>query len=357
MKLRSAFFHTVCLCSVLPTFLLGQAAQPVQPAPVADAVEVLAPGRGNVTRYLNLPASLRADQQVALYARVSGFLKTIAVDVGDSVKAGQLLAELEVPELSADVARYEAEMEVAATATERIEAARSKSPDLITPAAADEARGRYRIAKANLQRTQTLLGYSRIVAPFDGVITLRTADVGAYVAVPSSSSPSGAAAVLTVVNTSTVRVVVAVPEVEAALVRVGLPVRITIDTIGGKVFAAKVSRLSGVLSESTRTMVVEADLPNADGGLRAGMYVRAGLGLETHNDVMTLPVKAVLIEKSGPSVFLVTEGKVKKIPVVIGFNDGERIEIVGGLSESQSVIVLGKTPPVAGQSVIIREAK
>lgn len=341
----------------LSVLLLALQAGAVGFAQTPLEVELVSPGRGDVTRYVSLPASVRADQQAVLYARVSGFLKAIHVDVGDTVKTGQVLAELEVPELSADVARYQAEAEVAASAAQRVEAARAKAPDLIVPAAMDEARGRLRVAEASLQRTQTLLGYARIVAPFDGTITARNVDAGAYVAVPASGAPTGAASVVTLMDFSTVRVVVTVPEVEAALVRVGQSVRVTVDTLAGKVFSGKVSRLAYALNEATRAMNVEIDLPNPEGILRPGMYARAGLGVDTHTDVMTLPAKAVLIEKSGASVFVVADGQAKKIPVGIGFNDGERLEISKGLEASQKVIVLGKTPPAVGQAVTVREVK
>jgi RND family efflux transporter MFP subunit len=350
--MNTKIFLRVALLGLAATLSLG--AQTVT-APLE--VRTVRPQRGDIDRYVTLPGTLRADQQVTLYPKVAGYLKTIGVDKGDRVSAGQVLAEIEVPELVADATRYRAEMEVAEAAFRRVGAAMAKSPDLIVPAAADEAKARLQVAKANLERTETLLGYTHIVAPFAGTITMRFADAGAFVAAPSAGGTAQNAALFTLMDFSTIRAQVPVPEIEAARVRPGQPVKVTIDGLAGKVFVGQVTRLGYALDEATRTMLVEADLPNPAGELRPGMYAKARIGVERHTDTLLIPVDALVMEKTVASAFVATDGKAQKIPLTIGFNDGQQVEVIKGLDAGQAVILLGKLTLAPGQPVKIADAK
>ncbi|MEX2043982.1 MAG: efflux RND transporter periplasmic adaptor subunit [Opitutus sp.] len=325
----------------------------------AAPVEVRAarPQHGEIHRYVSLPGTLRPNLQATLYPKVAGYLKTVAVDKGDRVRAGQLIAEIEVPELIAERTRYRAEVEVAEAAALRVNTAFSKSPDLITPSVVDEARARVRIAQANLERVETLLRYCQITAPFAGTITMRFADPGAFVAAPSAGGSAQNAALFTLMDFSVVRAQVAVPELEAARVQAGQPVRLTVEGLGGKVFAGQVSRFGYALDEATRTMVVEADIPNPQGELRPGMYARVGIGVEHHTNALLIPAEALVTERAGSSVFLAADGKAQKVPVSVGFNDGERVEIVKGLDAGQAVILVGKLAPAPGQAVRVTETR
>ena len=158
------------------------AGEPPQQASPAMNVQTVLPKRGEIARSITLPTfRVLALQEATLYAKVSGYLKTLKVDKGDRVKEGQLLAEIEVPELLADEAQYRAESDVARTNYERMAEARRKAPDLVVPQTVDDLRGQWEIADAKLQRTRTLLQYSRIVAPFTGIITARFVDPGAFI--------------------------------------------------------------------------------------------------------------------------------------------------------------------------------
>ncbi len=127
-------------------------------------VQTVHPRRGQITRSITLPGEVKAYQQATLYAKVAGYLKTISVDKGDFVTAGALLAEIEVPELLADVTKYKAEVEVAGLDYQRLSESQKQAPDLVVPQTVDEAKGKLDIAKANLERTETLLNYAKIVA-------------------------------------------------------------------------------------------------------------------------------------------------------------------------------------------------
>src|SRR5439155_5242355 len=143
--------------------------QPALPVPV----HLVSVKNGEATRSITLPGNVLAYQQAMLYAKVAGYVKTVAVDKGDSVSAGSLLAEIEVPELIADRAKYQAELEVAALDYQRIRDAQKKAPDLVVPQSVDTAKSKSDIAKANLDHTEILLSFAKITAPFPGVITKR----------------------------------------------------------------------------------------------------------------------------------------------------------------------------------------
>jgi len=325
------------------------------PAPVD--VQVASPTRGEIHRFVALPGSLKANQSATLYAKVPGYLKSLTVDKGDAVKAGQALGEIEVPELLADRTKYQAEVKVAETDFNRVNAAQQKSPDLVTPQSVDEARGRLDIARANLERTETLLNYSRLVAPFSGIVTARFVDPGAFIPSATSGSSSGNAAVLTIMDFSTVRAQVAVPEVEAARVQAGQPVKVSIESLGGKTCTASVSRIAYALDDASKTMLVEADLPNPQNELRPGMYATVKVGVEKHSDALLVPVAALVMEKANAFVFVAEGGKAKKTPVKIGFNDGTNVEISSGLKGDEAVILVGKLVLTDGQAINATEGK
>jgi len=320
------------------------------------SVKLVQPRRGEISRNITLPANIVANQQAALYAKVSGYLKTIKVDKGDVVKEGELLAEIEAPELVADQAKYQADLEVTQLDFKRISDAQQKAPDLVVTQSVDAARAKYLTAKASLERAETLLGFCKIIAPFSGVITARNVDPGAFIPAATSANTAQTSPLVTVMDFSVVRVQVSVPEPEVPLIRKELPVKISVDELPGRSFAGTVTRYSQSLDES-KTMLVEIDLPNPKMQLLPGMYATAKLTMEKKSDVLLLPIDAVMMEKSGNSVFIVEQNKAKKIPVKTGFNDGINIEIVDGIKAEQPVILMGKQTLATGQPVQITEAK
>jgi RND family efflux transporter MFP subunit len=315
------------------------------------------PTRGDIVRYVTVPGTLRANQQVTLYAKVGGYLSKISVDKGDAVTAGQLLAELEVPELLADLARTRAEANVAATELARLEAAAAKSPDLITPLALDAARGRAEIARAHQSRSETLLSFAKVTAPFAGIVTARYADVGAYIPAASASSTPASAALVTIADFQIVRATVALPELEASKVKVGQPVRLSIEGVTGNAFEAKVSRLAYALDDATKTMSVEADLANPGLAFRPGMYATIKVGVERHTDALLIPVEALVMEKTNAFVYLAVDNRTKKTAIKIGFNDGARVEVLSGLEPTAPVIFVGKLALTDAQPINAVEQK
>lgn len=314
-------------------------------------VRIIAPTRGDITRFVPLPGSLRANQQVTLFAKVAGHVDRITVDRGAAVKAGAVLAELAVPELQAELARQGAELRLAKAELERIRTARAKAADLITPSAFDAAEAKAAIAQAALDRTTALVGFSRIVAPFDGVITTRFVDPGAFVPAASSVAGATSGAIVTLMDLSVIRATVPVPEVESSRVAVGQPVQVTVDAWPGRVFKGSVSRQSYALEEGNRALTVEADLPNADMALRPGMYAMIKVGVERHNGALLIPTDALVREKTAAFVFALADGKVTRLPVKVGFTDGSTVEILEGVTDTARLALPGKLTLVSGQAV------
>lgn len=325
-------------------------------APKPLEVKVTRPTRGEITRFVTLPGGIRANQQATLYAKVAGYLKSLSVDKGDRVQAGQTLGEIEVPELLADLAKFKAEVKVAETDYQRVNAAQKQSPDFVTPQAVDEAKGRFAIASANLERTQTLLSYAKITAPFSGIVTARFVDPGAFIPAATAGSAAQTAAMVTVADFTTVRAQVALPETEASLAQVGQPVKLTVEGLAAKSYEGKIGRLSYALDEATKTMMVEADLPNPELTLRPGMYATVKVGVEKHTDVMLIPVEALVTEKANAFAWVMDGGKAKKTAIKIGFNDGAKVEVLGGLTGSETVILVGKLTLADGAVVNAVEA-
>lgn len=370
-------------------------------ARAADAPElkIATPTRGSIHRFVTLPGSLKANQQATLYAKVPGYLKSIAVDIGDRVREGQLLAEIEVPELQADLGRCQAalnrakaevnaaqaetakakaELEVSGVELKRLLDARKKAPDLVVPQQVDDATARHEIAKAaqsraeaatalakarqaeaeaELKRVETLLAFAKVEAPFNGVVTERFVDPGAFIPAATSGSAARTAALVTLADLDVIRVEVPVPEVEAARVQTGQPVKVMVDSLGNRSFEGKVTRHSVALDEATRSLQAEADLPNPRHELRPGMFATVKIGVERHDHALLIPAGALLTEKAGASVFLHVDGKAKKTPVKSGFNDGTNVEIASGLTGGERVLIFGKTPPADGATVNATEAR
>jgi len=261
-----------------------------------------------------------------------------------------------VPELLADETQYKAETTVSRTNYERMAEARTKAPDLVIPQTVDDLRGQWEVAQAKLQRTQTLLQYARIVAPFEGVITARFVDPGAFVPAATTGSTPHSAALVTLMDYRRVRVQVFVPEAEVPFIKNGVPAQVTVEELPGRTFPGAVTRFAHALDESTKTMLAELELPNPSGDLRPGAYASVRLEVERKPDALLVPVQALLVEKAGASVFTAADGKAKKTPVQTGFNDGVNVELLN-VKLDQPVILVGKQTLTDGQPVNPVEAK
>jgi len=320
-------------------------------------VQIVHPKRGEIVRSITLPGQVRAYQEATLYAKVAGYLKTISVDRGDSLRAGDFIAELEAPELLADETKLQAEVELARIELQRVADAQKKAPDLVIPQAVDTARAKFEVTKANLKRIETLLGFAKISAPFAGIVTKRWADPGAFIPASTSSSAARNAALITLADFSRVRVEVAVTESEVARIRKDLSVQVRVDGLPGRTFEGKITRFAYVLDEMTKTMATEIEIANPDLALRPGLMACVRLAIERKPDALLLPAEALITEKNKSIVFVYRDGKAVRITVKLGFDDGISVEVVEGLQPTDAVIMAGKLSVSDGQMVNATEAK
>jgi len=332
LKLESALYPAVIVALGLASACdhpQGEVTQTPQGPPVQVRITHLS--AGPITRAVILPAQVIAFQEATLYAKVSGYLKSIAVDKGDKVAAGAVLARIEIPELVASKAKQEAELKAAQADYSRLQESLQKAPDLVVPAMVDQARGRFEIARASLDQSETLLGYATINAPFSGIITRRAVDPGALIQANS--------AIVGLMDFSKVRLQIAVPEIEASRVALGQPVLVTTENLPGMHFDGKVSRFAYALDAASRTMLTEVMLDNPQLALRPGMLVTARMGIEHKENALLMPVESLVMEKANAFAYTVDGNKAAKHPIKIGFNDGKNVEVLDGLGTTDEVVL------------------
>jgi membrane fusion protein (multidrug efflux system) len=308
----------------------------------APSVTVVRPGHGDVARTITLPGDLVPLNRSELFAKVTGYVKRISVDKGDWVRKGQVLAEIEVPELEQKLRRARANLQVRRVTYERLKGVWETDRRLVAREDVDIAEGAYEQAGADVDELAALLGYTHIVAPFDGVVTARYVDPGALVQATEHAgqgdSKGGSAPIVTVADIDTVRVYVYVPEEETSVIRQGLPATLRLREFTGRSFNGVVQRFATSLDLSTRTMLTEVDIENRDHELYPGMYADVTLELARHAGVVKVPDAAIGTSKADPFVYLVKDDRIVKRPVVIGLRAGGETEITSGLTGDESVV-------------------
>jgi RND family efflux transporter MFP subunit len=311
-------------------------------------VIVTRPERGDMTRSLVLPGDLIGFTEAALHAKISGYVERITVDKGDRVKKGQVLAVLEVPELQQKLKRAQANLTVRRLTYERLHSVWKEDPRVVAREDVDVAQGEFRQAEAEVEEVVALVGYTNIVAPFDGVITARYVDPGALVPAAGQigSIGSGGAAtvkgpspVVAIANIDILRVYVYVPEAETGRIKTGMSATLRLQAFPGREFAGTVARFAKALDLSTRTMLAEVDIENPNHELYPGMYAEVTLVLERHPQTLKLPATALGKSTNGSFVYIVQEDRVKKVDVKTGFTDGAVVEIATGLAGDEQVVL------------------
>jgi RND family efflux transporter MFP subunit len=340
----------------------GCSRAPDAPADSRRTVVVVRPQRGDIVRTITLPGDLVGLYQSTLYAKVTGYLKSISVDKGDWVKAGQVLAVIEVPELQERLARARADMDVQHLTYQRLEQVWKSDPRLVARQDVDIAQGKYLEAKAQMDELEAIASYTKIVAPFDGVITGRFADPGALIKAggeQTASSPvqgsmtasGGTSPVLSLALIDPMRTYVYVPQDAVASIRRGMPAKLTLQDMPGRSFDGSVTRFANSLDLGTRTMLTEIDLKNPGHQLYPGMYANVTLELERHADALRLPESAVGDSPDGKYVMVAQDGKLRKQDVTIGISTGKSAEIVHGLSGIETVVA-NLDPSIVADEVV-----
>ncbi len=312
------------------------------------SVTVVQTRRGDMTRSITIPGDLAGYYQASLYGKVSGYLKSISVDKGDPVTAGQVLAEIEVPELQQKLRRARANLEVKQRTYERLQHVWDSDKRLVAREDVDIAEGQYEEAKAKVEELEALFSYTRIVAPFDGVVTGRFVDPGALIQASGSSSGSaegatgpskaGVSPVISMADLSVMRVYVYVPEAETGLIRKDMPATLTLTEFPGRTFTGTVTRFAKALDLSTRTMLTEIDIPNPTRELYPGMYADVTLELKRDPNALQVPATAVGSTKGKSFVYTVSGTQLVQVPVTLGLSTPDSVEILSGLSGNEQVV-------------------
>ena len=303
---------------------------------------------GAAERLVSLPAEVRADQRATLYAKVSGYVKRVTVDKGSRVKKGEVLAELESPDLDEQVASAQAELVFRRQQLERV--ARLAPSGRVSQQDREQAEEAVKVAQAVLARAKVQKSYQVLRAPFDGTITARYADPGALLPAATGST-TAAQPLLEIAQLDRLRIALQLAQDDAARVRVGDAVKLS---PGGDEpqLTARVSRISHALDARTRTMLCEIDLPHPPPGLYPGAFVGASIVLHGAQRVL-VPADA-LVGKSGQLfVPTVQEGHVHFQPVRLGLDDGANVEVLEGLRGGEQVALNLATDVPDGAAVRI----
>lgn len=352
--------------------------------------------RGPIENTLTIAGEFKPFQDVDVHAKVAGYIKKIYVDVGDHVKQGQTLAVLEVPELAAqlsgadaavrraqqeirreqgDVQRAESAHSAAHSMYTRLKQASDQQKGLVAQQELDDAQAKDLEAEAQVSSAQAALSsaqqqlemadanqkqfgamsdYTRIVAPFNGVVTMRYADTGSLVAAGTSSSTQ-AIPVVRIAEISKLRLVLPIPESIAAQIHLGDPVKVRVQALNSDI-TGKVSRFADSLDMQTRTMETEIDFDNHDSKLISGMFTETQLVLAQKPNALSVPLEAVSQNGNDATVLVVTaQNTVEERKVGLGIQGKSRVEVVSGLNESDRVVIGNRSRYHNGEKVQPKE--
>jgi len=361
-------------------------------SPELRTVAVALVQRGPISNSLTLSGEFRPYQEVDVHAKVAGYIRRIYVDVGDKVKVGQILSDLEVPELNAqlkgaeaaiqrdrdailraqsDVERANSSHTAYHAAYARLKQASEARPGLIAEqelddslakdkeseaqlgssrAALSEANSQLAIAEAERNRLGALEAYSRITAPFAGVVTKRYADVGSLIQAGTSSNTQSMP-VVQLAEWTRLRLVLPVPESAVPQLHLGSRVDVRVPTLS-RTFQGRVARFADSLNQETRTMHTEIDVDNPDDKLMGGMYAETTIILARKETALTLPVQA--IQRNGSSVNVLAidaQNRVREHPITLGMESSDRVEVLSGLSDQDRVVVGNRSDLRTGDRV------
>ena len=360
--------------------------------PRAQIVAVVKAEPESLARRTVLSAEFRPYQEVEIHAKVAGYVKRIYVDVGDRVKQGQVLATLEIPEMTNDltraaaarehsssevqrardgVLRAESAHEATHLSYQRLSAVSKQRPNLIAQQELDDAEARDRVSEASVaeaksglasaqqqvqvstadeDKTKTLFDYSRITAPFAGVISKRFADTGSMIQA-GTASQTQAMPVVRLSQIDRLRLVLQIPESVVPHIRIGEPVEVRVPTLN-RTFTGTVSRFSDRVAPATRTMETEVDVFNPGFVLIPGMYAEAVLTLEKHDNALAVPVQSIVTRDGIATVMLVgSDHRLEQRSIKTGIETAEKVEVLSGLHAGDQVVIGNRSQLKSGEEV------
>ena len=343
-------------------------------------VDVVHPQGDAPDQALVLPGQTMAFIDTPIYARTSGYLKGWNFDIGAHVRQGDLLAQIEAPELDqqlsqaraqlvqtqAALVQSQASMELARVTTGRSSvlvrqgwtSQQQGDQDRLTyagsVAAVAVARANLQAQQAQVDRMEQLTGFERVVAPFDGVITARNTDVGALI---NAGAGAPATELFHMTATKTLRIFVAVPEVYFPAMHSGAATTVTLDEYPGQVFHGRLVRSDNAINPASRTLRVEVDVDNAEGKLLPGAYVFVHFTLPGRTQSVIIPANALLFRSEGLRVGVVRDGRAQLMPITIGRDYGDRVEVLSGLTATDQVILNPSDSLLSGTAVRLADKR
>jgi RND family efflux transporter MFP subunit len=335
-------------------------------AAAVPIVDVVNPQNDASDQELILPGQTMAFTDTPIYARTNGYLKRWYFDIGAHVSQGQLLAQIETPELDAQLRQAGADLETAQANSRLAGITAQRTANLLKSQSVstqerDNAAGAYTAdqaivssRQAEVARLQELQSYENVYAPFDGEITARNTDVGDLI---NAGAGTPTTELFHMTATTTLRIFVAVPEIDSPAMHVGATPTVTLDEYPGQVFGGILVRTNGAIEPAARTLLVEVDVDNAAGKFLPGAYAFVHFMLPGRSQSVTVPANALLFRSEGLRVGVVRDGKAKLVPIVIGRDYGDRVEVLSGLQASDQIILNPSDSLLDGATVRLAGAK
>jgi len=333
----------------------------------APTVTVGVPKEGQPQQEVVLPGNLEAYTDSPIYARTSGYLKKWYFDIGAHVRKGQLLAEIESPEVDQQLVQAQADLATAETNAGNAKTQAGRYQDLLktdsvskldtdnftTQAAASNTT--VKSALANVQRLQQLVGFEKVYAPFDGVVTARNIDIGQLIdagAGQGAGEGTGTTQLFHLAASQTLRAYVSVPQIYTPGLRPGLTADLTFAEFPGKTFTGKLVRTSKQIDPASRTLLVEFDVNNRTGELFPGAYTEVHFKTNVSARALILPVSALMFRSEGLRVATVSDDNTAKlVPIILGHDDGATVQVISGLSPDSRVILDPPDSLIDGETV------
>lgn len=327
-------------------------------------VVVIHPKRGDPEQEIVLPGNIQAFEDAPIYARTNGYLKKWYVDIGAHVTAGQLLAEIETPEVAqqllvarADLNTAQANMNLSKITADRYDGL--KNTDAVAKQDVDNAHGDFEAKKAmvssaesNVKRLVETEAFNRIYAPFDGIITARNTDIGQLI---DAGSGGAAKEMFHIRSTRVLRVYINVPQQYSQAATPGLTADLTLAEFPGRRFKGQLVRTAKAIDQASRTLLVEVDVNNTTGELLPGAYTGVHLKLPEGIPTFILPVNTLIFRSQGLQVATAANGQASLVPIVLGRDFGSEVEVVSGLTGPENVIVNPPDSLVEGEQIQIAE--
>lgn len=331
----------------------------------AQTVTVIEPKRGTPTQEVTLPANIQPYTDAPIYARTNGYLKKWYADIGAHVKAGQLLAEIDTPEIDHQVAQARADLATAQANLRLSDITSTRLQDLIKTDAVskqevDNAVGDLQAkksmvesAEAALKRLEETQSFEKIYAPFEGVITARSTDIGALI----TSGSSAVKELFHITATDRMRIYVNIPEAYSRAAKPGLVADLTLQEFPGRKFKASFTTTSEAIDAASHTLLVQFDVPNPTGELLPGAYAEIHLKLASSASTFILPVNALLFRSEGIRAAVVRNGnRAELLQVTLGRDFGNEVEVVAGLKGDEQLIVNPPDSLISGEAVRVMQS-